>query len=170
MIEFKTLLSALLDANVEFVVIGGIAATAHGSPRFTQDVDIIYRRTPENYAAMASALASHEPYLRGAPPGLPFRWDEATIKRGLNFTLTTSLGDLDLLGEVAGGGYYEDVRPQAVQIGLFDLPCLYLDLPQLIQTKRAAGRPKDFEAIAELEILLEEREAQERENENRVLD
>lgn len=164
MINFKALLSALLDADVEFVVIGGIAATAHGSARFTQDVDVVYRRTPENYGAMVAALAPYEPYLRGAPLGLPFRWDEATIKRGLNFTLTTSLGDLDLLGEVAGGGAYDLLRLHAVQIGLFDLPCLYLDLPQLIQTKRAAGRPKDFEAIAELEILLEERQAQEREN------
>jgi len=164
MIDFKTLLSALLDSDVEFVVIGGIAATAHGSARFTQDVDVVYRRTLSNYAAMTAALASHEPYLRGAPPGLPFRWDEATIKRGLNFTLTTNLGDIDFLGEVAGGGTYEGLRPHAVEIALFDLPCLYLDLPHLIQTKRAAGRPKDFEAIAELEILLEERQAQEREN------
>jgi len=164
MIDFKALLSALLDADVEFVVIGGIAATAHGSARFTQDVDVVYRRTPENYGAMVAALAPYEPYLRGAPLGLPFRWDEATIKRGLNFTLTTSLGDLDLLGEVAGGGAYDLLRLHAVQTGLFDLPCLYLDLPQLIQTKRAAGRPKDFEAIAELEILLEERQAQERQD------
>lgn len=161
MIDFKALLSALLDADVEFVVIGGIAATAHGSARFTQDVDV---GTPENYGAMVAALAPYEPYLRGAPLGLPFRWDEATIKRGLNFTLTTSLGDLDLLGEVAGGGAYDLLRLHAVQIGLFDLPCFYLDLPQLIQTKRAAGRPKDFEAIAELEILLEERQAQERQH------
>jgi hypothetical protein len=38
--------------------------------------------------------------LRGAPPGLPFQWDERTIKAGLNFTLTSTVGDLDLLGEV----------------------------------------------------------------------
>ena len=158
MTDYKALLETLLDANVDFVVIGGIAATAHGSARFTQDVDVVYRRAPENYAALVSALAPHAPYLRGAPLGLPFRWDEATIKSGLNFTLTTTLGDIDFLGEVAGGGTYQNLHENAIEIGLFDLPCLYLDLPKLIETKRAAGRPKDFEAIAELEILLEERE------------
>jgi hypothetical protein len=53
---------------------------------------------------LVDALAPHHPYLRGAPPGLPFQWDTATLARGLNFTLTTSLGDIDLLGEITGGG------------------------------------------------------------------
>ena len=162
MTDYKALLETLLGANVRFVVIGGLAGNAHGAARFTQDVDIVYERAPENFEKLVVALSPHNPYLRGAPPGLPFRWDAATIKSGLNFTLTTTLGDLDLLGEVAGGGTYADLHPHAVEIALFDLPCPYLDLPQLIQTKRAAGRPKDFEAIAELEILLEEREAQKR--------
>lgn len=158
MTDYKALLEILLSANVRFIVIGGLAGNAHGAARFTQDVDIVYERTSENYAALVIALSPHQPYLRGAPLGLPFRWNESTIKSGLNFTLITDLGDLDLLGEVAGGGTYEALRAHAVEIALFDVPCLYLDLPQLIQTKRAAGRPKDFEAIAELEILLEERE------------
>ncbi len=158
MTDYKALLEILLDANVRFVVIGGLAGNAHGAARFTQDVDIVYERTAKNYEALVVALSPHQPYLRGAPLGLPFRWNEPTIKSGLNFTLTTTLGDLDLLGEVAGGGTYAELDSHAVEIALFDLPCLYLDLPKLIETKRAAGRPKDFEAIAELEILLEERE------------
>ncbi|HEX8236376.1 MAG TPA: hypothetical protein VF600_10495 [Abditibacteriaceae bacterium] len=162
MTDYAALLQALLDAEIEFIVIGGLAAMAHGSPRFTQDVDVVYRRTPENIQRLALALSAHDPYLRGAPPGLPFRWDAATIQHGLNFTLTTSLGDIDLLGEVAGGGSFEALRDHAVRIPLFDLPCLYLDLPHLIVTKRAAGRPKDFEAIAELQALLEEREMMKR--------
>lgn len=166
MTDYKALLEALLHARVKFVVIGGLAGNAHGAARFTQDVDIVYERSAENFGFLVQCLTPHAPYLRGAPPGLPFRWDEKTIKSGLNFTLTTSLGDLDLLGEVAGGGSYLDLRPYAIQIALFDLPCFYLDLPQLIQTKRAAGRPKDFEAIAELEILLEEREKINRQSDN----
>ena len=75
----------------------GVAATIHGSARVTQDLDIVYARTPENFARLVAALAPHAPYLRGAPPGLPFRWDAETIRRGLNFTLTTTLGDVDLL-------------------------------------------------------------------------
>lgn len=86
------------------------------------------------------------------------------MQRGLNFTLTTRVGDLDLLGEVTGGGTFEQLQPYTIVLEIFGFQCLCLDLPQLIQTKRAAGRPKDFEAIAELEILLEERQAQERQD------
>jgi hypothetical protein len=86
---------------------------------------------------------------------LPFRFDEATLAAGLNFTLTTDLGFIDLLGEIAGGGRYEDLAGHCVSTVVFGVTCQVLDLPTLIATKRAAGRPKDFEAIAELEILRE---------------
>ena len=94
---------------------------------------------------------------RGAPPGLPFRWDVATLERGLNFTLTTEIGDLDLLGEIAGGGTYDNLLADSVSIQVFGIECRCLGLARLIQVKRAAGRVKDLEALAELEVLLEER-------------
>lgn len=153
--SFRDLLEALTRGGVEFILIGGVAASVHGSARFTQDVDVVYRRTPENLERLAQSLQDLQPYLRGAPPGLPFRWDAATIKRGLNFTLTTSLGDLDLLGEVAGGGTYEQLKPEAQLEQLLGLSCLCVSLSKLIELKRAAGRPKDFEAVAELELLLQ---------------
>jgi hypothetical protein len=124
----------------------------------TQDLDVVYRRTDDNVTRLASALAPLAPYLRGAPPGLPFRFDDATIRSGLNFTLTTSLGDLDLLGEIAGGGDYEALLPHTVTLALFGLECRCLGLDRLIHVKRAAGRPRDLEAIAELEALREERD------------
>ncbi len=157
MTNFALLLQTLVGAGVEFIIVGGAAATAHGSSRLTQDLDIVYRRTPANISRLATALASHSPYLRGAPPGLPFRFDSSTILNGLNFTLTTALGDLDLLGEIAGGGVYEDLHQGAIKIHLFGIDCLCLGLEQLIRVKRAAGRPKDLEVLAELEAILEER-------------
>jgi len=147
MTDFKGLLRALTDANVEFILVGGVAATVHGSTR----------RTPENIARLVRALAPHAPYLRGAPPGLPFRWNSATVERGLNFTLTSDVGDLDLFGEIAGGGTYDALRPHAVAIQVFEVECLCLGLERLIDVKRAAGRPKDLDAVAELEAILEER-------------
>lgn len=75
MTNYKALLETLLDASVHFIAIGGLAGNAHGSPRFTQDVDIVYKRTTENYEALVAALSPHNPYLRGAPLGLPFCWD-----------------------------------------------------------------------------------------------
>lgn len=156
--DLSRVLQILLAGGVEFVLIGGGAAAAHGAARVTYDIDVVYRRTPENLQKLVDALTPHHPFLRGAPPDLPFLWDAETLRRGLNFTLTTDLGDLDLLGEIAGGGSYDDLLPHSEVVPLFGLRCLCLGLPKLIATKRAAGRPKDFEAIAELQALLEERE------------
>lgn len=158
MTDFATLLGALTTERVSFVVVGGLAATAHGSARLTQDVDVVYARNAENLDALVRALAPFEPYLRGAPPGLPFTWNRETLERGLNFTLTTTVGDIDLLGEIVGGGGYEDLVEGSIELQFFGHPCLCLDLPALIRAKRAAGRPRDLEAIAELEAILEERD------------
>lgn len=154
--DFAGVVGALIDGGVEVILIGGLAAQAHGSARLTQDTDFLYRRTEDNIARMAATLAPHAPYLRGAPAGLPFRFDTATIKRGLNFTLTTALGDVDLLGEVVGIGDYEAVVSHTLRLPIFGRELLVVDLPTLIRSKRAAGRPKDLEAIAELEALLAE--------------
>jgi predicted nucleotidyltransferase len=157
MTDLGAILRALADHGVRFVLVGGVAAAAHGSARLTQDLDVVYARDPENLRRLVVALAAHAPYLRGAPPGLPFRFDERTLARGLNFHLATDVGDIDLLGEIVGGGGYEDLRPHTIELELFGHRCLCLDLPMLIAVKRAAGRAKDLEAIAELEALLEER-------------
>jgi predicted nucleotidyltransferase len=156
--DFEGLLGAFVQGGVEFILVGGVAARAHGAARLTQDVDIVYSRAAPNLRRLVSALAPLRPYLRGAPPGLPFQLDVATVERGLNFTLTTSLGDVDLLGEIAGGGGYDDLLPHSVKLRLFGLDCLCLGLERLIVVKRAAGRPRDLEAVAELEVLLEERD------------
>jgi hypothetical protein len=155
--DFEGLLRVLAGGGVEYVVIGGVAGKAHGSPRLTLDLDVVYARSPENIQRLTAALAPLEPYLRGAPRGLPFRFDPDTVRRGLNFTLRTTLGDIDLLGEVTGGGGYEALRPHSRELEMFRLRCLCLDLDKLIEVKRAAGRPKDLEAIAELEAIREER-------------
>jgi hypothetical protein len=157
MTDFRGLLEALSLAHVEFVIVGGLASTAHGSARLTQDIDVVYSRSDANLRRVIAALAPHRPYLRGAPHGLPFVWDEATLRRGLNFTLTTTLGEIDLLGEIAGGGTYEALIAHTVELEMLGFGCRCLDLPTLIRVKRAAGRPKDFEVLAELETLLQER-------------
>ena len=153
MVDLEQLLPALSGAGVEFIIVGGVAAIVHGSARLTQDLDVVYRRDPDNVDRLAAALQPFQPYLRGAPPGLPFRWDPETIRRGLNFTLTTSAGPLDVLGEIAGGGTYETLLPHSRRLAVFGIRCYCLGLDRLIQAKRDAGRPKDLEAIAELEAL-----------------
>jgi predicted nucleotidyltransferase len=157
--RFAELLRALSSASVEFVLVGGVAAAVHGSARATQDVDIVYSRSNTNLDKLVQALSPHRPYPRGAPAGLPFRFDAETLRAGLNFTLTTDLGWIDLLGEIAGGGRYEELCPHSITIEVFGLSCRVLDLETLISTKRAAGRPRDFETLSELEILRERKKA-----------
>lgn len=106
MIDFEKALVLLADSQVRFVIVGGLAATIHGSAYATFDLDFCYARDAENFSRMARALQPLRPRPRGAPEDLPFRLDEETLKRGLNFTLTTDPGDIDLLGEVAGVGAY----------------------------------------------------------------
>lgn len=156
MTDFKGLLKALGQGDVEYILVGGVAAAAHGSARLTQDVDVVYARSPENLARLVAALAPYAPYLRGAPPGLPFRWSVETLRNGLNFTLTTTLGEIDLLGEIAGGGIYENLLQDSIMLRIFGIDCSCVTLRRLILLKRAAGRPRDFDAIAELEAILEE--------------
>jgi predicted nucleotidyltransferase len=159
---FKSLLEVLVRADVQFILIGGVAANLHGSARATFDLDLLYARSSRNFAALVTALSPLNPYLRGAPPGLPFRFDETTLANGLNFTLTTQLGDLDLLAEVPGGGTYESLLCGSTWIDLGDLKIRCATLEQLIFLKNAAGRPKDFESVAELKAIQEEIAAKER--------
>ena len=153
MADFPGLIAALSDHHVEYIVIGGFAGTLHGSNRFTSDLDVVYRRTHDNQRRLVEAFEGHQPYPRGAPPGLPFHFDVRTLSNGLNFTLITDLGEIDVLGEITGGGGYEDLLPESIQLEVFGRGFRCLNLDALIRVKRAAGRPKDFEAVAELEGL-----------------
>ncbi|MDQ1524803.1 MAG: hypothetical protein QOG00_2047 [Pyrinomonadaceae bacterium] len=155
MIQIEQTLRLLIEHQVEFVIVGGVAVSAHGSSYLTYDLDVAYARTRDNLKRLAEALAPHHPRPRDFPADLPFVWDEQTLQQGTNFTLTTDLGNLDLLGEVSGLGDYEDVRDQSVVMNLFNLSCRVLSLDALIVAKRAAGRPKDLLVLPELEALRE---------------
>jgi len=155
--DYQKLIPILVKGRVKFIIIGGVAAVVHGSARATFDLDVVYSRNPDNIRRLVQTLKPYSPYLRDAPDGLPFVFDQETVQKGLNFTLTTQLGNLDLLGEIIGGGTYEDLQPNSGEIEVFGTKCFCLGLERLILVKRAAGRPKDFEVIAELETILEEK-------------
>jgi hypothetical protein len=150
---FRDLLHALIKADVRFVVIGGVALVLRGSSRLTVDLDICYARDAGNLTHLAAALAPLHPHLRGAPPTLPFIWDAQTLRSGLNFTLKTDAGDIDILGEVTGIGDYDAVARLATEQEVAGLRVAVLSLDGLEKAKRAAGRVKDLldlEEIAEI--------------------
>lgn len=155
MIQLRQAIEAFARHEVEFIIVGGVAMNLHGSAHVTFDLDICYARQRENLRRIVAALSSYRPRLRGLPENLPFIWDEQTLQSGTNFTLTTDLGDIDLLGEVAGVGSYADALAASVSVPLYGIECRTLTLNSLIASKRAANRPKDLLALPELEALRE---------------
>src|SRR5688572_6219266 len=144
-------LRRLQGHGVRFVLIGGLAAKAHGSPTLTVDLDICYARDRDNLERLAAVLMELGSVLRGAPRDLPFRPDRRTLERGATFTLATDFGDLDVVGTPAGVSGFEDLDANAMEAELDeDLVVRIASLDDLIRMKRAAGRPKDR---VELEIL-----------------
>jgi len=156
--NFLKLVQALVDADVEFVIIGGWSAILHGSSHTTRDLDLCFSRSRANVQRLVQALAPFHPRLRDLPAELPFVWDEATLRNGTLFTLSTDLGSIDLLGEVLGIGDFTQVRHSSVQLTAFDRQVWTLDLRALIRAKKAAGRRKDLEILLELQGLLEARD------------
>lgn len=152
---FQSQIDELVRADVRFVVIGGVAAGLHGMARATFDLDICYDPEPDNRAHLATVLARWKAYLRGVEAGLPFVMDARQLQITPVMTLTTSLGDLDVMDRVAGVGEYAAVLANSVETMVGDTRIRILDLPGLISAKRAANRPKDREQLPELEALLE---------------
>jgi hypothetical protein len=137
--------------GVHFVLIGGLAAKAHGSPSLTVDIDVCYARDRENLERLTTVLRELGAQLRGAPAGLPFRLDRRTLELGDTFTFTTDHGDLDILGTPSGVSGYGELEANAEDAELDEgLVVQVASLDDLIRMKRAAGRPKDR---VELEIL-----------------
>ena len=150
---FEEIITALVSANVRFVLIGGVAATIQGSARFTNDIDICYDTDPQNIARLVRLLLKWKAYLRGVEPGLPFILDERQFRITPVMTLTTEKGAIDVLDTVPGVGDYGAALKvsEPVKIGSIEFRSLTLDA--LIASKRAVRRPKDVEQLIELEAL-----------------
>ena len=150
---FEQIIAALVAAGIRFVVIGGVAAVIHGSARFTNDIDICYDPDEINLERLVALLTKWHAYLRGVEPGLPFIMDLRAFHVTPIMTLTTDMGDIDLLDLVPGVGSFKDVlqASEVVQVGRTAFRALTLDA--LIASKRAVRRPKDVEALIELEAL-----------------
>ena len=143
---------------MKYIVIGGMAATLHGSNLRTGDVDICPARGSENLERLAAALVALEARIRapGVPEGLPFACDVGFLERVQLLNLTTCFGDFDLSFRPSGTEGYEDLNRQAAVYDLEGLRVPVADLADVIRSKEAAGRDKDLQQLPTLRILLEE--------------
>jgi hypothetical protein len=140
----------LIEKEVEFVVVGGVSAVLQGVPIVTQDLDLCYRRTPENMRKLVEVLVPLNARPRGLPADVPVRFDERSLQMGCNFTLEIEDEHLDLLGEMSGIGNYEQVLPDTILLTFETFTLRTLSIQQLIATKEAANRPKDHAALPTL--------------------
>jgi hypothetical protein len=153
----RRILQALLEHDVDFVLIGGLAAIAHGSAHPSFDVDIAYARDRANLERLAAALRELNATLRGAPPDVPFLLDAETLERGAHFTFQTAYGSIDILHDPTGGPPYEQLRKAAGDPQEFmGHPILIASLDHLIAMKEAAGRTKDKLMATELRVISDE--------------
>ncbi|MEO6206944.1 MAG: hypothetical protein ABIP77_03170 [Candidatus Limnocylindrales bacterium] len=146
------ILEVLIRHQVPFVLVGGVAAQAHGSPSLTGDLDICYARDKDSLARLAAALLELAAVRRGLPADAPRMppLDTRTLRAGGLFTLATRYGDFDILATPDPGFDYPRLRDHAVTTTVHGAPVHIASLDDLIQMKRAADRPKDR---IELEIL-----------------
>ncbi|MGH3011645.1 MAG: hypothetical protein ACRDLZ_05245 [Gaiellaceae bacterium] len=143
-------------AGVDFVVIGAVAGGAHGSAFTTFDLDLAYSREADNLERIAGVLRALDARLRGAPEDVPFPLDAQTLAAGANFTFATSVGSVDLLGDLPGSPPYEQLRRAATIIDVRGHDVRVASLDHLIAMKEAAGRTKDKAMATEYRILSDE--------------
>jgi predicted nucleotidyltransferase len=149
----------LTDHGVEFIVVGGQAEALMGSPRVTYDVDLCYRRSPDNLEKLATALGTLNLRLRGAPPELKFRLDAQALALGQNYTFEVD-GEfpLDFLGYLEPIGGYDELVAHVETVSIGGRPIQVIGLDDLIRIKRHINRPKDRESLLQLEAIKRLRE------------
>jgi hypothetical protein len=143
-----------VDGDVDFVVIGGVAAVLHGSARATFDLDVCFASNAENLEALGSTLVGLRAQLRGVSEAVPFVPDAAALRRVEVLTLTTTAGDLDVLRAPSGAPRYDVLRGHADRYDVGGFEVRVASVEDLIAMKTAAGRPKDLGDIEELEAIL----------------
>jgi hypothetical protein len=153
--DLESLLARLIHYHVEFVIVGGFAAIAHGVSLVTQDIDLCCRFTPENLLKLQDAIADVHPVHRLTPQKLPLRLTRENCAGLDNLYIGTDLGVLDCLGNVLGVGDYDDVKEHSVEISLAGGQCRVLDIDSLIKSKEAMNRPRDREAVIQLKAIQE---------------
>ena len=152
----------LIEARVEFVLVGGFAAVAHGVTLVTRYVDICCRFSEANLMRIQTAFADLHPVHRSRPD-LPLALTPEQCANLKNLYLKTDWGIVDCLGEVMGVGDFERVLRHSVELVMPFGNCRILDLDALICAKEAMNRDHDrFTARQLREIKRRQQQAGEK--------
>jgi predicted nucleotidyltransferase len=156
MVQLIKLLEILSEANVDFVLVGGAAAYAHGSSMVTQDLDLCGDPSSNNLLRLANALAPYHPKHRMGTQHPPFTTKQALSESFKNICLTTDIGQVDFLGAIKGIGDYSEVKRGSEVISMDNFSFKILSISKLIDAKQAMGRPRDLETVSILKQILDE--------------
>jgi predicted nucleotidyltransferase len=155
MFRFGAILKTLVEHNVDFILVGGLAGVLQGAPINNKDVDILYSLTPPNPIRLQGALSELCAKFRGDARNLTP--DLSHLYSTGHKLLTTLFGDLDCLGTIEETTTYEDILPDCDEMMIDDTTILVISLPRLIEVKKKLSRPKDRVALVQLEATLDER-------------
>ena len=152
-LKLDVLLDRLIKGGVDFVVIGGIAAVVHGSPRNTFDLDICFATDDANLDALGAVLVGLRARLKGVTEELPFVADARTLRQVELLTLRTPDGDIDLLAKPRGAPSYDTLRRNAERYDVAGSIVRVASLADLMAMKQEADRPRDRADLVELETI-----------------
>ena len=153
MSDFLNLLQRLARTGVDFVIVGGYAGVVHGCTYVTQDVDICCDFSPANLLILQEALSGLHPVHHMTPGHKPLELTAAATADFKNLYLDTDIGRLDCLSHIEGIGGYEQVKQASERIGIEGMQLRVLTIDSLIAAKQAMHRPRDREAIRQLEAI-----------------
>ena len=160
MVNLERLLARLVEHEIEFVIVGGFAAFAHGASIVILDVlDVCCRMTTENLLKLQEALKDLNPVHRMTPQKIPLTLTPENCIGLKNIYIQSEWGQLDCLGEVTGVGDYDAVLENSIEVDLGYCRCRVLEIEPLIRAKEAMSRPKDIPAILQLKAIKEESES-----------
>jgi len=154
--RLTSVLGVLLTEQVEFVLVGALAAVAQGAPLTTHDVDVVHARTPQNLDRLMAALAKLNARYRGRPADAPLPPDRKALETAGHSLFMTDLGPLDCLGAIEGGRAYDDLVPLSVEVDM-DGRLLVLQLETIVELKKQSTEAKDRSQLPVLEETLRRR-------------
>jgi hypothetical protein len=153
--RFKDALEVLTRHEVEFIVVGGVAAVLGGAPLATFDLDVVHARHQVNLERLAAALSDLDARYRD-PAGRILKPALADLAGAGHHLFITRCGPVDVLGVIGKGRSYDDLLTDSVTMDLGGIAIRVLGLPALISTKEESNRPKDRAVLDLLRRALEE--------------